>query len=373
MIITRCRVCNCKLKSGDICPRCEREQEWLNAPEYFCTSSLCGKFLPGATEPGLCDACKKFAQIPYKPLKKPTKIEEKPETKPEIQEEIAVEKTEKCSDCKAPITARRKSQSGLCERCFGRQWARKRAQAKADSKTTPAPAHKTGAKTPMIKTDSFQPSSEACFKCGTTTPLDLLKSTPCDGLICPSCSDKMLNSKTIIKTGLAKNATSGQSDDKQVDAVNKPEAFSDCAKCGATTPIRLLKTSKRVCPTCAGEFDKPSITIAELPMSLLELQRLAHENAINKGWHETPRSDGEMIALMHSELSEALEELRNGKMPTEVYFKDQKPEGVPIELADVVIRIFDFCGLHKINLQSAIVTKMVYNQSRPHRHGGKKL
>lgn len=114
-------------------------------------------------------------------------------------------------------------------------------------------------------------------------------------------------------------------------------------------------------------------SIAELPISLKELQRIAHENAVQKGWHETRRSDGEMICLMHSELSEALEELRNGKAPSEVYFKDQKPEGVPIELADVVIRIFDFCGLHNINLQAAIVTKMVYNQTRPHRHGGKKL
>ncbi len=146
MITTRCRVCGCKLKSGDLCRRCEYEQDWRNTPEYFCTSSNCQKLLPGATEPGLCDACKKLAQIPYKPLKKPIKIEEKPETKPEIQEEIAVEKTEKCNDCKTPITARRKSQSGLCERCFGRAWARKRAQAKADAKTTPAPAPKTGAK-----------------------------------------------------------------------------------------------------------------------------------------------------------------------------------------------------------------------------------
>jgi len=114
-------------------------------------------------------------------------------------------------------------------------------------------------------------------------------------------------------------------------------------------------------------------SIAELPISLRELQRIAHENAVAKGWHETRRSDGEMICLMHSELSEALEELRNGKTPAEIYFKDQKPEGVPIELADVVIRVFDFCGLHNIDLQAAIVTKMVYNQTRPHRHGGKKL
>jgi NTP pyrophosphatase (non-canonical NTP hydrolase) len=125
-------------------------------------------------------------------------------------------------------------------------------------------------------------------------------------------------------------------------------------------------------PKVEGSEELPP-PAADMPVSLRELQRLAHENAIKKGWHETPISDGEMIALMHSELSEALEELRNGNTPTRVYFNGQKPEGVPIELADVVIRIMDFCGLHGIDLQTAVVTKMVYNQTRPHRHGGKKL
>lgn len=166
--MTHCRACGCKLESGDICRRCEYEQSWLSTPEYFCTSKECGRFLPGATEPGLCDACKKLAQIPYRPLKKPIKIEikvTKTETKPEPeaksdpklkpQEKYHMEKTEKCNDCNAPITARRKRQSGLCERCFGRHWARKKAQkTQTGTKTTlgapvknhPAqPAPKTGA------------------------------------------------------------------------------------------------------------------------------------------------------------------------------------------------------------------------------------
>lgn len=57
--MTRCRVCSCKLKSGDICRRCEYEQNWLNAPEYFCSRSSCQKLMPGATEPGLCPECLK--------------------------------------------------------------------------------------------------------------------------------------------------------------------------------------------------------------------------------------------------------------------------------------------------------------------------
>lgn len=108
--------------------------------------------------------------------------------------------------------------------------------------------------------------------------------------------------------------------------------------------------------------------------SIKELVNEAHENATRKGWHDEKRSFGELIALCHSELSEALEEHRNGHSETEIYYnenKPDKPEGIPIEVADVIIRIFDMCGLYGIDLENAITTKMEYNKSRPHRHGGK--
>ena len=79
--------------------------------------------------------------------------------------------------------------------------------------------------------------------------------------------------------------------------------------------------------------------------SLNEYVNLAYNNALDKGWHEKERTIGDLICLMHSELSEALEEHRNGHSPTEVYYnveKPNKPEGVPVELADCIIRIFDF-------------------------------
>ena len=107
-------------------------------------------------------------------------------------------------------------------------------------------------------------------------------------------------------------------------------------------------------------------------MGINEMVELAYGNAKTKGWHDDDRTFGELIALCHSELSEALEEHRNGKLCTETYTGEKmKPEGIPIELADVLIRIADMCGKYDIDLEQAVKTKMEYNRTRPHRHGGK--
>jgi hypothetical protein len=50
-----------------------------------------------------------------------------------------------------------------------------------------------------------------------------------------------------------------------------------------------------------------------------------------------------------------------------------KPEGVPSELADTVIRIFDFCFTENIDLGAIIEEKLAYNKTREQMHGGKKF
>lgn len=128
-------------------------------------------------------------------------------------------------------------------------------------------------------------------------------------------------------------------------------------------------------------------------MTIPEMIEEAYDNAKAHGWWpegEEPNF-GEKIALMHTELSEAFEEWRNGHAPSEIYVNvrdtttgqmccstapgtvaENKPEGIPVELADVMIRIFDLCGYYGIDLEAAIKMKLAYNRSRPFRHGGKK-
>lgn len=78
------------------------------------------------------------------------------------------------------------------------------------------------------------------------------------------------------------------------------------------------------------------------------------------------------IALMHSELSEALEEWRAGRVSTWFSGDQRKPEGLPIELADLAIRLFSYCGANGIDLERSIQLKHDYNVTRPYKHGGKR-
>lgn len=93
------------------------------------------------------------------------------------------------------------------------------------------------------------------------------------------------------------------------------------------------------------------------------IQRLctqAHKTAKEKGWWDKPRTDLEIIALIHAELSEAVEAYRNGEN-----------HHIKYELADVIIRIFDYCEHNGWDLETALLEKMKFNETRPYRHGNK--
>lgn len=101
-----------------------------------------------------------------------------------------------------------------------------------------------------------------------------------------------------------------------------------------------------------------------------KLQVDIHKTAQEKGWWSDDRNNGELLALIHSEVSEALEALRQGNPPD-----DKVPEfdGAEVELADAVIRIMDMAEARGYRVAEAIVAKVTYNKTRSYKHGGKKF
>ena len=104
-------------------------------------------------------------------------------------------------------------------------------------------------------------------------------------------------------------------------------------------------------------------------MNLNELAKEAHQIAVDHGWWEKEPSLGDLVALMHSELSEALEEYRadrgmvwhkveeiKARYPGEsdVKLVSCKPEGIAVELADCIIRILDWMGKEQMDAQELL-------------------
>lgn len=115
-------------------------------------------------------------------------------------------------------------------------------------------------------------------------------------------------------------------------------------------------------------------------MDIKKLSQELHTIAKEKGFWEPKkcphcggelpekRNFGEMIALIHSELSEALEADRQGNPPCE---KIPEITAIEEEMADALIRILDICEGNNFDIIKAIEMKMDFNSKRAWKHGKK--
>jgi NTP pyrophosphatase (non-canonical NTP hydrolase) len=151
---------------------------------------------------------------------------------------------------------------------------------------------------------------------------------------------------------------------------------------------------------------------AEQPKTLEQMQTDVTEWCERKGWKgegSAPVTFGDTMALLHSEVSEALEAYRDWGLADATaahspsahiaicawrrwaedpladhgkskgprcdceFGADKKPEGIGSEFADVLIRLLDDCDRWGVDLRFEFERKMAYNEKRPHQHGGRIL
>lgn len=109
----------------------------------------------------------------------------------------------------------------------------------------------------------------------------------------------------------------------------------------------------------------PTETIAI--MGIRAAQELAAKTARDAGWYKDPktgkpikRNFGEVVALMHSELSEAVEADRKALMDDKLPHRD----GREVEFADLIIRVLDTCAALNLDVAGAIIEKNRFNKQR---------
>jgi hypothetical protein len=121
------------------------------------------------------------------------------------------------------------------------------------------------------------------------------------------------------------------------------------------------------------------------PRSLDELAATIYQLNKAKGFYDEPTEIGTRLALIHSEVSEALESDRAHKYADknsaltalelesdaefQVFFQGNVKDTFQDEIADAIIRLLDLSGYLKLDIESHVYAKLRFNSLRPYKHG----
>lgn len=229
-------------------------------------------------------------------------------------------------------------------------------------------------------TDQREMKSE-CMYCKTPCPISILTT---GDIMCPDCAkthkvcmDECRNlvdaqmKTTYAKQALAQTADSQRKRRTKIIPQQAPppihkDAFS------SPTPGSPIPTNPCAMPQYyVPNYKTPSEFKTQLVRSIEQFANMIHSNAVNKGfWDDTSEmANHNKLLMMHAEISEVVEALRDPSHPRSTKIPDQTAEAE--EMADLIIRALDYCARRNINIGEVMLEKHAYNATRPHMHGKK--